>query len=72
MRFTGVEGIGRTAFIHAVALTMADSTVTIRAGFAESLPFRYGILGQSGFFEHYLVTLNNQPQSPYLDVLPRA
>ena len=69
--FVGVEGIQRTAFFHSVQLIVGSSLVSIRAGFVERFPFAYGLLGQAGFFDSFLVTFNKELASPYVEIIRR-
>jgi len=67
----GVEQVPLTAHFHDVGLVVGDVRVTIRAGFVKGLRFTYGVLGQAGFFDRFLVTMSGAPPEPYFEVLTR-
>ena len=69
--FLGVEQVPMTAHFHDVGLMVGDVRVTIRAGFVTGLRFPYGILGQAGFFDRFVVTMSSAPPRPYIEVLTR-
>lgn len=67
------QGVGRetnTCYFHPVRLFVGPFHVDIRAGFTEALGFPYGLLGQSGFFDHFLVTFNAVSAARYVEVNP--
>ncbi len=69
--FLGVEQVPLRAYFHDVVLIVGDVRMTIRAGFVKGLRFSYGILGQAGFFDRFVVTLSGAPPQPYVEVLTR-
>lgn len=69
--FLGVEQVPLTAYFHDVDLIVGEMRVSIRAGFVKGLRFSYGILGQAGFFDRFVVTLSGAPPQPYVEVLTR-
>jgi hypothetical protein len=44
-------------YLHDVSLYLPGGVVAVRAGFSDVLPIA-GLLGMSGFFEHFTVTFN--------------
>jgi hypothetical protein len=69
--FLGVEQVPLAAYFHEVGLLVGDVRVRIRAGFVRGLRFSYGILGQAGFFDRFVVTLSGAPPNPFVEVLTR-
>jgi hypothetical protein len=60
---TGVSGQPTKIYLHDVSLYVPASIIKIRAGFTDQLPLA-GLLGRTGFFEHFKVTFdpsNNPP-----------
>jgi hypothetical protein len=70
--FTGIGGGETTGFLHNVTLTLAaqnfEATVVFAYGIATT-----GILGQTGFFNHFVVTFDWTPNPPCFDLqrIPR-
>ncbi|KKU55858.1 hypothetical protein A3H89_04290 [Candidatus Amesbacteria bacterium RIFCSPLOWO2_02_FULL_48_11] len=52
----GITGTERPFFVHPVLILIGGWDYEIAAGFMPDLPpFGYGVLGQKGFFEHFIV-----------------
>ncbi len=52
----GITGTERSFFVHPVHISIGGWDYGIEVGFMPDLPpFGYGVLGQKGFFEHFLV-----------------
>lgn len=68
--FQGVEGRECKAFLHSVDVVIGSMRFRILAGFVERFAFPFGLLGQAGFFDHFVVTLSNSPPQPYVEILP--
>lgn len=67
MAFTGI-GSGETAgFLHYVTLTIAAQTFQSPVVFAYGISTT-GILGQSGFFDHFVATFDWTPNPPCFDL----
>jgi len=62
------QGIGgkENTYLHGLTLYIPGGPVTIKAGFKEKLPIA-GLLGMSGFFEHFLVTFDGTAQTCTLE-----
>ena len=71
LEFMGVEGTRRTAYVHPLWIVVGGHGIELRAGFVSGMPFRYGILGQSGFFDRFVVTMDNELEAPCLEIIPR-
>ncbi len=67
------QGIGgyEDTYLHDVILYIPGGPVTIKAGFKENLPVA-GLLGMSGFFEHFKVTFDGAAQCCILERVFRA
>lgn len=52
----GISGLDIT-YLHDVALYIPGGAVIIKAGFKENLPLA-GLLGMQGFFEHFVITFD--------------
>ena len=66
--FVGIEGVENFAYFHWIRLIFGGMSNEIKAGFVEHFRFRYGILGQGGFFDHFVVTLSSLQPAPYVDI----
>ncbi|MGD0735820.1 MAG: hypothetical protein ABR976_11765 [Terracidiphilus sp.] len=55
------QGIGglTDAYLHDITLYIPGGPVTIKAAFKQDLPIA-ALLGMNGFFEHFVVTFNQQ------------
>jgi hypothetical protein len=52
----GVTGASETFYIHTVTLLVEETQVRIPVGFLPNMPrFSYGVVGQKGFFEKFVV-----------------
>jgi hypothetical protein len=72
LAFTGI-GSGETAgFLHNVTLTLAAQTFQAPVVFAYGISTT-GILGQTGFFDHFVATFDWTPNPPCFDLqrIPR-
>jgi hypothetical protein len=67
------NGIGgeEEVWIHPVTLYIPRGPVHIRAGFKENLPLA-GLLGMSGFFDHFNVTFESLARQCVLERIYRA
>ena len=71
--FSGIaRGAETTGYLHRVTLTVAAQTYDVPIVFAYGLATT-GILGQIGFFDHFVVTFDWTPHPPCFDVqrIPR-
>jgi hypothetical protein len=54
LAFQGVSGAREIAYIHRVSLTVKGlSSISLDAGFTDSMAIGTGLLGQQGFFEQF-------------------
>ncbi len=54
--FAGVTGDKAFAYMHSVEMTIGGWSYQIEAGFASDIgPYAYGIVGQVGFFDKFIV-----------------
>jgi hypothetical protein len=62
-------GVGGTqdVWVHPIQLFVADQILEIEAAFAKELPIA-GVLGRSGFFEHFRITFDPVSDPPGLDI----
>jgi hypothetical protein len=62
------HGIGGSAdvYLHDVALYIPGGPVVIKAGFKENLPIA-GLLGMNGFFEHFVITFDQNALACEID-----
>ncbi len=63
----GINGVSRT-HLHDIALYAPGGIINIRAGFSDDLPIA-GLLGMSGFFDHFKVIFDPTAQRYELDRL---
>jgi hypothetical protein len=82
-RFLGIDlgscsteitlGIGgqETIYLHDLTLYIPGGPATIKAGFKEKLPIA-GLLGMTGFFDHFFITFDGTAQACTLDRRYRA
>ena len=68
--FVGVGGTEQIAYFHSVELGVGEWVVAIKAGFVEKLRWPYGLLGQEGFFDNFVVAHYNVPANPFVEVNP--
>lgn len=47
-----------TMYMHEISIYLPGGPVQVKAGFSDSLPVA-GLLGMSGFFEHFMVLFNS-------------
>lgn len=66
--FVGVGGKMSVCYFHPIRLLIGPFVVNTKAAFTTALNFRYGLLGQSGFFDRFLVTFNSLTEAPYVDI----
>jgi hypothetical protein len=65
--FTGIGRGETTGFLHNVTLTLAAQTFQAPVVFAYGISAT-GILGQTGFFDHFVVTFDWTPDPPCFDL----
>jgi hypothetical protein len=53
----GVTGKPSRLYVHDVSLYIPGGVIAIQAGFTDSLPIA-GLLGMTGFFDHFRVSFN--------------
>lgn len=54
LAFQGVSGARETAYLHRVSLTVGSlASISLDAGFTDSMAVGTGLLGQQGFFEQF-------------------
>jgi hypothetical protein len=63
----GVSGTPTTIYRHTIALHVLGNMFKIRAGFTNQLPLA-GLLGRSGFFEHFKITFDPSSNPPGFDL----
>jgi hypothetical protein len=61
------RGMKSDFFFHRVRLMVAGDAITITAGFSYDLSVG-GLLGQSGFFDHFTCTFDFTPHPPEFEV----
>jgi hypothetical protein len=63
------NGVGgaQDVWVHSVQLFVGDQILEIEAAFAKELPIA-GVLGRSGFFEHFRITFDPASDPPGLDI----
>lgn len=64
---TGISGARGDVWVHTVQLYVGLDIFSIEAAFSSELPLA-GLLGRSGFFEHYRVTFDPAPDPPELEI----
>jgi hypothetical protein len=64
---TGISGARGDVWVHPVQLYIGLDLFSIEAAFSPALPLA-GLLGRSGFFEHYRVTFDPAPDPPELEI----
>jgi hypothetical protein len=69
-RTNGIGGLEET-WLHDVVFYIPGGPVTIKAGFKENLPIA-GLLGMSGFFEHYDAKFEGSAKQCVLERLYKA
>ncbi|MFJ6901779.1 aspartyl protease family protein [Streptomyces hokutonensis] len=57
----GVTGLTETVYFHPITLTVGGVQIETRAAFMERSA-DYGIVGQKGFFDHFIVSFNRQSE----------
>ncbi len=68
--FGSVEGVGGAAFFHEVILRVGEFKLKVRAGFAMNFHLPYGVLGQAGFFDRFIVTMSSATAQPFTEIQP--
>ena len=63
----GVSGAATKMYLHNVSLYILGNMFKIRAGFTNELPLA-GLLGRTGFFEHFKVTFDHSTNPPGFDL----
>jgi hypothetical protein len=63
----GVSGAPTAIYRHTVSLHFLGNLFKIQAGFTQQLPLA-GLLGRSGFFEHFKITFDPSSQPPGFDL----
>jgi hypothetical protein len=61
----GIGGLADT-YLHDISLYIPGGPVTIKAAFKEDLPIA-ALLGMNGFFEHFVITFDQQALTCELD-----
>jgi len=61
------HGMGAEFYFHKVRLLVAGEALEITAGFSHQLSVA-GLLGQSGFFNNFIVTFDFTPHPPSFDI----
>lgn len=52
----GITGVEQPYYLHPVTFSVGDSEIDLKIGFMPNMPdFGYGVLGQIGFFENFVV-----------------
>jgi hypothetical protein len=64
---TGISGVPTIMHVHHVSLYVCGHILKIRAGFTDQLPLA-GILGRTGFFEHFKVLFDPSSNPPGVDI----
>ncbi|MBI4435501.1 hypothetical protein HY630_02420 [Candidatus Uhrbacteria bacterium] len=55
----GVTGVVKPYYIHPVTITVGNQSFDTEAGFLSNVSrFGYGVVGQRGFFEHFVVSFD--------------
>ena len=62
-----IGGVKGELYYHKVRLIAAGESYDITAGFSSTLSVP-ALLGQVGFFDHFIVTFDYTPQPPCFDV----
>lgn len=66
----GITGLGQPYYVHKVTISVGGWKYTIAAGFIENLqPGSYGIVGQNGFFDKFVVKFNRKKEEVELTPL---
>jgi hypothetical protein len=60
-------GVAQDVWVHSVQLFVGDQILEIEAAFAKELLIA-GVLGRSGFFEHFRITFDPASDPPGLDI----
>ena len=63
----GISGGGGDVWVHPIQLYVGMDLLSIEAAFSPDLPLA-GLLGRSGFFEHYRITFDPAPYPPELEI----
>ena len=67
----GINGKPEPYYIHKINIKVGGSEHQIYAGFKKNFPkFGYGVLGQKGFFEHFVVKFDYHKGD--LELFPRS
>jgi hypothetical protein len=66
----GIGGLTDT-YVHEVAMYIPGGPVKIKAAFKEDLPIA-GLIGMNGFFEHFVITFNQNALTCELERVYRA
>jgi Aspartyl protease len=71
--FIGVAGSENTGYIHKVRLQVAGESYETTAVFTYALSIPGGLLGQLGFFDHFIATFDWTPNPPQFSLqrIPR-
>jgi hypothetical protein len=66
----GITGKPEPYFIHRLQLSVGDASFPLYAGFKRGFPkFGYGVVGQKGFFEHFMVQFDYQQET--IELMPK-
>jgi hypothetical protein len=71
--FVGVAGAKNTGYIHKVRLQVAGDSYDTTVIFTYALSIPGGLLGQIGFFDHFIATFDWTPNPPTFELerIPR-
>ena len=59
----GITGVGEFYYIHPVTLTVGGWSCKVKAGFLPGIArLGYGVVGQKGFFENFVVKFDRQKE----------
>lgn len=58
---SGLSGVQRESFVYPVTIKIGDHTYKTKVGFMDNISgaFNYGIVGQAGFFDHFIVRFDH-------------
>lgn len=56
---SGITGVTKPYYIHPVAISIGDQSFEAEAGFLSNVSrFGYGVVGQKGFFDQFIVSFD--------------
>lgn len=69
-RFSGVGEAMMTAYFHTIQARVGEHVYDLYCGFTRDIPADgYGILGQTGFFDHFRVSFDHSQEK--IEILPK-